>query len=152
MQMQERYISIQKITYPKKKYIYATDISKKEYIHSRIYQIFHTSKKDITSKEYIRRMIYPQNYQRLICIFIDVSKIQLYLDTPKFFMDISNKKYIIFVHAYIKIKDISNLNLIYPRYILLDVSIMDICAVDISIMDISRVDISAMDISHLMDI
>ena len=48
--------------------------------------------------------------------------------------------------------DISNLNLIYTRYILLDVSIMDICAVDISIMDISRVDISAMDISHLMDI
>ena len=50
--------------------------------------------------------------------------------------------------------DISNLNLIYPRYILLDVSIMDICAVDISIMDISisKVDISAIDISHLMDI
>ena len=52
------------------------------------------------------------------------------------------------------IKDISNLNLIYPIHIILDVSIMDICAVDISIMDISinKVDISAIDISHLMDI
>ena len=52
------------------------------------------------------------------------------------------------------IKDISNLKLIYPRYIILDVSIMYICAVDISIMDISvsKVDISAINISHLMDI
>ncbi len=51
-------------------------------------------------------------------------------------------------------KDISKLNWIYPRYIILDISIIDICAVDISIMDISiiKVDISAIDISHLMDI
>ena len=45
-------------------------------------------------------------------------------------------------------KDISNSNWIYPRYIILDISIMNICAVDISIMDISiiKVDISEIDI------
>ena len=79
---------------------------------------------------------------------MDISKIHGYIQ----------QKIYQFLYGYIKImdicmdtsmKDISTSNWIYPRYSILDISIVDICDVDISIMDISEVDISGMDISHL---